>query len=238
LNPNYEVLEQLLRLDSEAGNATVHWRSAQRELVELAKKTAANEELIGKTRTDMSYLEGEQRRVFKRIDELEERKAERSAKLFSAKNDEEHRTYKREVDHIDRDLRDSQRRTEDNDAQMERLKNTFFNAEEALASALAATSDERLRAEKAQLESNSKLGEIDELRTSYIDRLEDRLSQHYRRVAKITRNPAGPITRVVTKACGNCHMGLSPQLINTILRGEEVHFCPSCNHILLPPQNS
>lgn len=237
LNPNYQVLEQLLRLDSEAGAATVNWRAAQREMAELAKKTKASEEQIAKTRTDMTFLENEQRRVFRRIDELEERKAERSAKLFSAKNDDEHRSFKREVDHIDRDLRDSVRRTDDNEVQIERLKVTFFGAEEALAAALAATAEERARAEHAQIESSSKLNEIEDLRGQYVDRLEDRLAQHYRRVSKITRNPAGPITRVASKACGNCHMGLSPQLVNTVLRGEDVHFCPSCNHILLPPLN-
>lgn len=238
LNSNYQVLEQLLRLDSEAGAATVHWRAAQREIGELAKKTKASEEQITKTRTDMTFLENEQRRVYKRIDELEERKAERSAKLFSAKNDEEHRTFKREVDHIDRDLRESVRRTEENDSQIERLKVIFFGAEEALAAALAATAEERGRAEQAQLQSSAKLNEIEGLRGQYIDRLEDRLAQHYRRVSKITRNPAGPITRVTSKACANCHMGLSPQLVNLVLRGEDVHFCPSCNHILLPPLQS
>jgi predicted nucleic acid-binding Zn-ribbon protein len=238
LNSNYQVLEQILRLDAEAGSATVHWRAAQRELVELAKKTKASGELIAKTRTDINFLESEQRRAYKRIDELEERKVERGAKLFGAKNDDEHRTFKREVDHIDRDLRESTRRTEDNDIQIERLKMAFFGAEDALAAALAATSEERARAEKAQQESSSKLGELEGLRGQYVDRLEDRLAQHYRRVAKITRNPAGPVTRVTEKACGNCHMGLSPQLVNLVLRGEDVQFCPSCNHILLPPLNS
>ena len=238
LNSNYEVLEQLLRLDTEAGAATVDWRAAQRELGELAKRTKSSEDLIAKTKTDLAYLEVEQRRVYKRIDELEERKAERSAKLFAAKNDDEHRSFKREVDHIERDLRDSVRKSEDNETQIERLKSTFLSAEESLASALAATAEERAKAERAQLDSSGKLNEIESLRAERIQKLDDRLGQHYRRVAQISRNPAGPITRVIAKACGNCHMGLSPQIVNMVLKGGEVFFCPNCNHILLPPQNS
>ena len=100
MNPNYEILDQILRLDVDAGAATLDWRSAQKELAELAKKTKANEELIGKTRTDMAFMEGDMRRQYKKIDELEERRGDRSAKLFAARNDDEHRALKREVARI------------------------------------------------------------------------------------------------------------------------------------------
>lgn len=238
MNPNYDVLEQILRLDTEAGATTASWREAQRELAELAKKTASSEELIAKTRTEMAFLEVENRRIFRRVDELEERKTERSAKLFAAKNDDEHRSFKREVDHIERDLRDAMRRADDNEGQIERLKATFFSAEDSLASTLAATADERSKAENAQLNSSGKLAEIEDLRALKLDQLEDRIIQHYRRVSQISKSGTGPITRVQEQACGNCHMGLSPQIVNLVLRGADIQFCPSCNHILLPPQRA
>lgn len=235
LNPNYEILEQILRLDGEAGAATMSWRSAQGELARLAQKTKTSEDLIAKTRTELAFLESEMRRFYKRIDELEERKTERSAKLYGARNDDEHRTFKREVDHIEREIRETSRKAEDAESQIERLKNTYFAAEESLAEALSATAEERHKAEEAQNASSGKLSEIEQVRNQHLGRLDDRIEQHYRRVAQISRNPNGPVTRVVEKACGNCHMGLSPQLVNQVLRGQEVQFCPSCNHILLPP---
>ncbi|MEY3903560.1 MAG: hypothetical protein RL189_2866, partial [Pseudomonadota bacterium] len=94
MNPNYEILEQIYRLDIDAGTATMDYRNAQKELNELAKRTKASEDLIHKTKTDMAFLEGELRRQYKRVDEIEERKTERSGKLFSAKNDDEHRALK------------------------------------------------------------------------------------------------------------------------------------------------
>jgi predicted nucleic acid-binding Zn-ribbon protein len=237
LNPNYEILEKILRLDGEAGAATMNWRSAQGELARLAQKTKASEDLIAKTRTDLLFLESELRRHCRRVDELEERKTERSAKLYGARNDEEHRTFKREVDHIERDIRETTRKAEDTEAQIERLKGTFFTAEDALAQALSATSEERQKAELAQNASSGKLDEIEQVRNQHLSRLDDHIEQHYRRVAQISRNPNGPVTRVIEKACGNCHMGLSPQLVNLVLRGQDVQFCPSCNHILLPATN-
>ncbi len=234
MNPNYEILEQILRLDIEAGATTLDHRNAQKELQELAKKAKSSEELIARTKTDMSFLEGELRRLFKRIDELEERKEERSGKLFGARTDEEHRGLKREVDNIDRDMKDTSKRAEDVEMKIEGLKNVLLKAENELSASLAATADERHKAKEAEGRTSGRLTEINSVRGSYLTRIDDRIAQHYDRVARLTRNPSGPITRVDQKSCGNCHIGLSPQLLNNIARGKEIENCPSCNHILLP----
>jgi uncharacterized protein len=236
LNPNFEILEQILRLDLEAGAASQEWRKAQKELEELAKKSKSSEELILKTRTDMAFTEGDLRRQFKRIDEMDERKSDRAAKLFAAKTDDEHKSLKREVDNLDRDLRDSSRRIEDVEARIESLKQVLFRTEGELQSALKASEEERAKAQHAEKMSSTKLDEISGVRAGLINGLEDRVSQHYQRVARITRNPNGPITRVHEKSCGNCHLSLAPQLLNNLVRGKDIEFCPSCNHILLPNQ--
>jgi predicted nucleic acid-binding Zn-ribbon protein len=209
LNPNYEILEQIYRLDIDAGTATMDYRNAQKELNELAKRTKASEDLIHKTKTDMAFLEGELRRQYKRVDEIEERKTERSGKLFSAKNDDEHRA----------------------------LKTILIKAEGELKESQTATADERQKAEAAEARSSGRLSEIGGVRSTYLERLDDRIGQHYSRISKLTRNPNGPVTRVIAGACGNCHLSLSPQLLNNLARGKDVEFCPSCNHILLPQQS-
>lgn len=234
LNPNYEILEQILRLDVEAAAATLDWRNAQRELTELAKKTKECEELISKTKTDMAFVEGELRRQYKKVDELEERKADRSAKLFGARTDDEHRSFKREVDNIERESKDVTKRAEDSEARIEQLKSVLNSATNELKASETASADERKKAEEAEKKSGARVAEINGVRETYLARLDDRLGQHYARVAKLTRNPNGPITRISSNSCGNCHMTLAPQLTNKIARGQDVEFCPSCTHILLP----
>jgi uncharacterized protein len=237
LNSNYDVLEQILRLDVEAGAATLDWRNAQKQIEELAKKTKAMEEVIGKTRTDLAYAEGEARRQFKRIDELEERKSDRSARLFSAKNDDEHKALRREVDNVDRELRELLRRAEDSEGKIEQLKSTLQKAEIELNLSMEASAGERLKAAEGETKCAGRLQELSSLRETKLVNLDDRLRQHYERVAKLTRSPNGPITRVVDKACGNCRLTLAPQLLNNVLRGKDVESCPSCKHMLLPAVN-
>lgn len=234
LNPNYETLEQIMRLDLDSAAATFEWRTAQKQISELSKKTRENEELITKTRADMSYVEGEMRRQYKRIDDLDVRKNERSTKLFAAKTDDDHRGFKREVDNLEREIRDSSKRVEEAEARIEQLKVVLFSTEKDLAGSVAATADERKKAEEAETKSATRLAEINTVRENHVARLDDRLSQHYNRVSKITRNPNGPITRMVGHACGNCHMTLMPQIYNRIQSGKDIEFCPSCSHILLP----
>lgn len=233
-NPNYEILEQIYRLDQEAAVATTDWRVAQKELTELAKKSKESEEVIGKSRSEMNFLESELRRQYKKADELDERKSDRSGKLFSAKTDDDHRALKREVDNLERDVKETVRRAEETETRIEQLKSILISAEQSLQTSLAATSEERKKAESAEKASSQKLSEIGSVRETHLKRLEDRLCQHYQRVAKLTKNINGPVTKIRNNSCGNCHITLSPLLMNRVKSGKEIEFCHSCTHILLP----
>lgn len=237
LNPSYEIIEQLYRLDIDSGLVTQDQRAAQKELSELAKKSRISEEIIAKTRTDMSFHEAELRRLYKKLDDLDERKVERSARLFAAKNDDDHRSLKRELDHVEREIRDTQRKADDTESRIEQSKSLFQKAEAELSASTSASEGERKKAQEAENNSAGRLNEINKVRDSYLSRLDDRIAQHYIRVAKITRSPNGPICRVVERACGNCRIGLSPQILNNIVRGKSIEFCPNCSHVLLPSSN-
>lgn len=237
MNSNLEILEQILRVDIEAGEATSAQRKAQAELHSLADKVRSSEELLAKTHTDMAFLESEMRRQYRRIDELEERRNERSAKLFAARSDDEHRATKREIDHLDREVREVAKKCEDLESRIEFLKEILRRTEVELVEHKAATADERARAEGDEIKSANHLKDLDQVRENLVTRLDERVSQHYRRVFHISRNPSGPVTRIENGACGNCHMGLPPNLLNAVIRARDVEFCPSCYHILLPKTN-
>lgn len=238
MNPNYEAIEQLYKLDIDAGAVTQDKRTAQRELTELEKKSRINEEILNKSRTEMAFHEAELRRLYKKLDDLEDKKSERAARLFAAKNEDDHRILKRELDHVEREIRDTQRRADDTEARIEHSKGVFHKAESELASAMLASEGERNKAQAAESASAGRLGEIQKVRESYLDRLDDRVAQHYVRVFNITRNPNGPISRIVERACGNCRISLSPQILNNVIRGKTVEFCPNCSHILLPSEGA
>ena len=234
LNPQYEVLNQILLLDIEAGVASTDQRAAQKQLKELSKKTRAVEEVLTKTNSEIAYLEGEARRRYRKVDEVEERKVEKAQSLTNVRSDEEHRSAKRQSDSLEREARDLTRRAEEVEGQMEEQKTKYWELQKALDEIEGASSVEREKAEKAQQSSEGKLSEIAAKRDEFLKTLEPMVVGHYKNLSKVTRNPNGPITRITDKACGNCHLQLSAQLVNTVTTGKEVKFCPSCHHILLP----
>lgn len=237
MNPNYDIIEQIYKLDIAASLVTQDSRSAQKELAELEKKSKISEELITKSKNEMHFHESEMRRLYKRLDELENKKNEKSNRLFTAKTDEDHRMFKRELDNVDKEFRETNRKIDEIEARLEQSKALFNKAQNELVTTLAASEDERHRAQSAKENSAGRLEEIQKVRDSYLPQLDDRLAQHYLRVSKITRNPNGPICRVIEKACGNCRIGLSPQILNNIALGKSVEFCPNCSHILLPVES-
>lgn len=238
MNPNYDIIEQIYKLDIAAGLVSQDSRAAQKELVELEKRSKASEELLNKSRTEMNFHEAELRRLYKKLDELENKKSERANRLFTAKNDDDHRIFKRELDNADKDLRETQRKADEVEAKLEQNKALLNKAETELQATIAASEGERNKAETAKENSAGRLEEIQKVRESYLPKLDDRVAQHYLRVSKITRNPNGPICRVNEGACGNCRIGLSPQILNNIARGKSIEFCPNCSHILLPTESS
>lgn len=234
LNPNYQILENVLRLDCDAAVVTAEFRAAQKELAELQKKSKVSEDLIVKAKSEMSFAEGELRRAYKRADDIEERKSQRNQKLLAAKTDEEHKSLKREVDNLDKEARDLGRRLEETETRIEHYKALYFKSQEELVKVNDTSALEREKAKQAEDNSSAKLADLNAVRQTFLQKLDDRLYQHYSRLSKITRNPQGPVTRVVDRTCGNCHLGLAPQLLNSIAKASVVEFCPTCHHLLLP----
>lgn len=228
-----DIIELIYNLDKDAAIVSQDQRAALKELAELEKKSKLSEAVLQKARFEMTFHETEMRRLYKKLDDLEDKKSVRAAKLNLSKTDEEHRTYKRELDNLERDLREYQKRADDAEEQIEQSKKTFYRAQDELQLVRKASEGEEAKAKAARDNSEGQLQEITKIRDSYLNQLDDRVAQHYLRVAKITHNPNGPICRAMQSACGNCRMDLSPKIINSLLLGKNVEFCPHCSHILL-----
>lgn len=238
MNPNYEIIEQIFKLDIAASLVTQDSRAAQKELIELEKRSKLSEELLNKSRAEMNFHESEIRRLYKRLDELENKKNEKSNRLFTAKNDDDHRIFKRELDNVDKEFRETNRKIDELESKLEHSKSLLNKAQTDLQTTVTASEGERNKAQSSKESSSGRLEEIQKVRDSYLPKLDDRIIQHYQRVSRITRNPNGPICRISEGACGNCRIGLSPQILNNITLGKSIEFCPNCSHILLPTESS
>jgi predicted nucleic acid-binding Zn-ribbon protein len=238
LNPQYEILKSIHQVDSDAGLAKADLKKSHDHYLELTQKIRDNEDLLVRSKRDMGFLETEIRRTYKRMDEIFEQKGERSARIFVAKTDDEHRFLKREIDNFDKEYKESQRKIEETITQVEYLKKIIFDTQKQIQDMNSQIKGDVEAIHKKEAESHTRLEELSQIRKTHVDNLEGHLHQHYERVFKMTKNPQGPITYVKDRACGNCRVGLSPQLLNNILNGSQVQFCPHCHHILLPQETA
>jgi len=230
----FEIIELIYNLDRDASIISQDQRLALKELAELKKKSEAGATLLNKARTEMSFHETEMCGLYKKIDDLENKKSVTMARLNAAKTDDEQRSYKREIEYVERNVREYQKKVDVEEDKIEQSKLTFQKAEDELAFTRTATEDELQKAESAQNSTKERLLEISTVRDSYLEQLDMRIAQHYLRVSKITRNVDGPIARIMNTACGNCRIDLSPLILNHLALGRQVDFCPHCSHILLP----
>jgi predicted nucleic acid-binding Zn-ribbon protein len=233
LNTNHETFEKILKLDLDAATVTADIRQAERQLTELSKKTAMSKEAISVSKKEMTFYESEARRLYKKMDMLEDKRTQKSEKIAQSKSEDDHRYLKREIDQLERESRDALRKIDDLEANLEKHKHVYQTSQKELGVITAATEAERRKAQDARENSSEKLAEIEKVRNNYLSLLDDRFSQHYSRVAKVTRNPNGPINRVNNKACGNCYMELTPQIMTHLSRKNNVEICPNCHHILI-----
>ena len=233
MSSNYEIIESILNLDINAALVSNDFRKAKQELEELNKKTQKSQNIISRSRSDMTFNEAEARRIYKKLDILDEKRADKTSKLSGSKTDDDHKLHKREVDNIDRDTKENQKTLEIIEERVESNKQILKSAEKELDEILKASAEELKKAKEAEDKSMSKLNEMKVVRENYMKQLDDILMQHYKKVAKITHNPSGPINRVVNNACGNCHIGLSPQMLIKFAKDKIYDICPNCSHILI-----
>lgn len=233
LGSNYEIIESILNLDINAALVSKDFRKAKQELEELNKKTQNSQNIISRSRSDMNFNEAEARRIYKKLDILDEKRADKASKLSGSKTDEDHKLHKREVDNIDRDTKEIQKSLEALEEKIESNKQILKGAEKELDKILKASEEEIKKAKDAEEKSMTKLNEIKTVREQYMTQLDDNLMQHYKKVAEISHNPNGPISRVVNNACGNCYIGLSPQMLSKFAKDKIYDICPNCSHILI-----
>ena len=112
-------------------------------------------------------------------------------------------------------------------------KSTLVKEKEALG-----VEEKKYQAESAELKKRTDelqrlLSGEEEKRKTYIPNIEPRSLSQYERILKSREGLA--LVPVVNNACGGCHLGLPPQVVNETQQHEKWIVCESCARILYWP---
>ena len=103
-------------------------------------------------------------------------------------------------------------------------------ARQALAQVLAERQDQRDVAQRRLADAEARLAELEAQR----ELLKVGIPRDFIARFDTIFNARGgvAVARIVSNACGACHVRLRPQIINLVRRGEDLSFCESCRRIL------
>ena len=77
---------------------------------------------------------------------------------------------------------------------------------------------------------NVEVQTLEEKRKGILPATDAKMVSQYERILKSREGLA--IVPVVNDACGGCHLGLPPQVVNELRRQDRLHFCESCSRML------
>lgn len=116
---------------------------------------------------------------------------------------------------------------------VEEAKAAVAKEKEALAQEEARYKEKSAALKKEGDEWRAKTAVLEEKRKAYLPNIEPRLLGQYEKLLKSRDGLA--LAPVKNNACGGCHLGLPPQVVNEIQMQEKLITCESCARILYWP---
>ena len=117
--------------------------------------------------------------------------------------------------------------------EVDQTRQKVAKEKEALAADEIKMKEEISRIQKRASDITSQISGLEEKRKTYSPNVEARLLAQYEKTLK-NREGIG-LVPVKNNACGGCHMGLPPQVVNEIQSGEKLIVCESCARIIYWP---
>jgi hypothetical protein len=187
-------------------------------------------EEIGAARLTHEALVAERQRLVRQREETQLRQQQAQQKLMQVSNTREYSAALNEIDSNKSALAGIEDKLVEIDLQLEELSGPAAEADERIAAARTEHDAEKARMEEAAARSGERLAMLEAER----EQLKVGIPRDFIARFDTIFNARGgvAVARIVSNACGACHVRLRPQIINLVKRGEELSFCESCRRIL------
>jgi hypothetical protein len=231
--------------------AAIRLQEVDNQAAELSKEVAAlpkyialiENKLAGSTRRvemdkaallangkERKRLEGEIQAQNQKISKLRDQ-------MLAAKNNDQYRAFQNEIEFCEAEIRKHEDRTLELMAESEPLDKNVKVAETALVEEKKRVEAETALAREKTAIDEKALAELHTRRAEIATAMTPVVLKEYNRLRKARRGVA--VAEVGEGRCAACHIGVRPQFMQELRRGDKVMFCESCGRILIynPPQS-
>jgi len=157
--------------------------------------------------------------------------------MLAAKNNDQYQSFMHEIGFCETEIRKHEDRILELMSESELLDKNVKSAETLLAEEKKQVDSEKAQARDKTAVDEKLLAELEARRASIATEITPSILKEYDRLRKARRGVA--VAEVGEGRCAACHIGVRPQFMQELRRGDKVMFCESCGRILVynPPQS-
>jgi uncharacterized protein len=157
--------------------------------------------------------------------------------MLASKNNDQYRAFQNEIEFCEAEIRKHEDRILELMSESDPLEKNVKVAETALAEEKKQVEAEKVLAREKTAADEKALAEVQARRRGITSEITPAILREYDRLRKARRGIA--VAEVSDGRCTACHIGVRPQFMQELRRGDKVMFCESCGRILVynPPQS-
>lgn len=157
--------------------------------------------------------------------------------MLASKNNDQYRAFQNEIEFCEAEIRKHEDRILELMSESDPLEKNVKAAETALTEEKKQVEAEKVLAREKTAADEKALAEVHARRGGITSEITPAILREYDRLRKARRGIA--VAEVSDGRCTACHIGVRPQFMQELRRGDKVMFCESCGRILVynPPQS-
>lgn len=228
---------RLQEVDNKAAELSKEVAALPKHIALIETKLAASTRRVELDKAALLANSKERRRLDGEIQVQAQKISKLRDQMLAAKNNDQYKSFQHEIEFCETETRKHEDRILELMGESESLDKNVKAAEAALAEEKTRVEAEKAQAREKTAIDQKALAELQERRAQLATEISPIVLKEYDRLRKARRGIA--VAEVGEGRCAACHIGVRPQFMQELRRGDKVMFCESCGRILVynPPQS-
>jgi predicted nucleic acid-binding Zn-ribbon protein len=225
-----KILRELQGLDQELNEKRQGRKKLAVEQAEITSELSRVQDMVDVLKANIAVLDAQRQDLSQDLVIEEGNITKAEERLPAIKTQREYVAVLKEVDTAKKMNKDIQDKISALDAEMENLNTDCQEKEDELAQIQSEVKDRQKEIAAALAKSDKILGEGDDHRDGYLDKIPASLRKRYEML--LDKRAGVAVVEARQETCCGCNMNLPPQLFNRLYTTKEILTCPHCNRMI------
>ncbi len=228
---------RLQEVDSQAAELSKEVSALPKHIAQIETRLASHQRRVEMDKAALLANGKERKRLEEQIQLQNQKVSKLRDQMLAAKNNDQYKAFQNEIEFCESEVRKHEDRILELMAESEPLDKNVKAAEKSLAEEKVQVEAEKARAREKTAADERILAELHARRAGISTEITPVVLKEYERLRKARRGIA--VAEVNDGRCTACHIGVRPQFMQELRRGDTVKYCESCGRILVynPPQS-